>query len=202
MSSETPEINVLFLSGGMSQRMGSDKALLDYAGVSELCRWKTVFGDLGLPFYWSQRPGQYPLAMLPEIERILDKLPGDGPLAALLSAFERNPSIAWLVLACDWPLLGTEDLISLLQAREPEAWATAFIMEGRPEPLCTIYEPKFYLPAKAAFALGQRSLYRLLTDARLKPVTPRAASLLLNANDPTSRQQAMQKLADQTVSFS
>ncbi len=202
MSLEIPEINGLFLSGGMSQRMGLDKALLDYAGVSELCRWKAVLDDLGLPFYWSQRPGQYPPAMLPEIERVLDQVPGQGPMAALLSAFERDPCRGWLVLACDWPLLGAEDLVSLLQAREPEAWATAFITEGRFEPLCTLYEPKFYLPAKSAFEQGQRSLSRLLLDLRVKPVTPRASSLFLNANDPTSRAQAKQKIADQAGSFS
>jgi molybdopterin-guanine dinucleotide biosynthesis protein A len=185
-------VHGLFLSGGQSSRMGTDKALLDYgAGVPEVVRWKAVFDKLSLPFHWSQRPGQYPADVLPDIARIFDQSPDSGPLGAVLSAYHQVPEAAWLVLACDWPLLGASDVQHLLKQRQPERAATSYVHEGRRQPLFTIYEPRFLRTAAEAWEAGQQSLQRLLQASDAWDVAPQDAAGFLNVNDPLQRERAL-----------
>jgi len=185
-----PQVKGLFLSGGQSQRMGADKALLRYrAAQTEVERWNHIFDGLGLPFFWSQRPGQYPLELYPHIPRLMDETPGSGPLGALVSAHRLDPASAWLVLACDWPLLGAADMVHLLENRRPDLLATSYIHEGRLQPLCSLYEPRFLRLAEAAWQAGQQSLHRLLESAETMKLAGFDGQRFLNANDPEARRQ-------------
>lgn len=186
-----PSVKGLFLSGGQSQRMGVDKALLRYrASQTEVERWKNIFEELGLPFFWSQRSGQYPLDLYPHIPRLMDETPGFGPLGALVSAHRLDPASAWLVLACDWPLLEAADLVHLLQNRRPDLQATAYIQKDRLQPLCCLYEPGFLHEAAAAWQVGQQSLNRLLESAATAKLEGLDTHRFLNANDPKARDEA------------
>lgn len=186
-----PQVKGLFLSGGQSQRMGTDKALLSYDGrQTEIERWKNIFDGLGLPLYWSQRPGQYTEGLFPSLPRLVDQNPGAGPLAALMSAHQQAPESAWLVLACDWPLLRSADILHLLQNRRPEMPVTTYVYQGRREPLCSLYEPAFLQDAEQAWQAGQQSLYRLLEASAAWEVCPLNAARFINANDPAARQQS------------
>ncbi|HET9239788.1 MAG TPA: NTP transferase domain-containing protein [Oligoflexus sp.] len=190
-----PRVQGLFLSGGQSSRMGTDKALLEYAaGSPEVLRWKASFDSLSLPFYWSQRPGQYPDGFLPQIMRVMDQNPASGPLGALLSAHHQDPDAAWLVLACDWPLLGASDIQHLLKQRHPERAATTYLHEGFRQPLFSVYEPGFLRTAAEAWDRGQQSLYRLLHASDAWEVAVLDAGKFLNANDPDQRAQVLTQI--------
>jgi molybdopterin-guanine dinucleotide biosynthesis protein A len=170
--------------------MGMDKGLLCYRGqTSEIERWQAHFETLDLPFYWSQRPEQYPADLFPHITRLMDQSPGSGPLGALISAHRSRPQHAWLVLACDWPLLGLEDLRYLLEQRHPESDATCYVHEGRRQPLCCLYEPKFLQKAEIAWNRGEQSLQRLLQAAVVWEVQVGDETTFLNVNDPIMRQE-------------
>jgi len=174
--------------------MGADKALLEYdVGVPELLRWKAIFDELAVPFYWSQRPGQYADDFRPCILRIVDQNPAFGPLGALLSAHQRDPDAAWLVLACDWPLLGVSDLQHLLDQRHPERAATSYVHEGYRQPLFSLYEPRFLRTAVKAWEGGQRSLQRLLQASDAWEVAVCDAGNFLNVNNPLQREQALRQ---------
>jgi molybdopterin-guanine dinucleotide biosynthesis protein A len=190
-----PRVQGLFLSGGQSSRMGTDKALLDYdAGVPELVRWKVIFDALAVPFYWSQRPQQYPDEVLPHIMRIVDENPASGPLGALLSAHHYDPEAAWLVLACDWPLLGASDLQHLLQHRLPERAATSYVHEGYRQPLFSLYEPCFLRTAAKAWEEGQQSLQYLLQASDAWEVAARNPEKFINVNDPVQRELVLTRI--------
>jgi molybdopterin-guanine dinucleotide biosynthesis protein A len=177
--------------------MGTDKALLEYAaGVPEVVRWKAIFDGLAVPFYWSQRPEQYATDMLPHILRLVDQNPASGPLGALLSAHLHDPEAAWLVLACDWPLLGASDLLHLLDQRHPERAATSYVHEGYRQPLFSIYEPQFLRSAAKAWEGGQQSLQRLLQASDAWEVAAWEADKFLNVNDPVQRRQALTRLRE------
>jgi molybdopterin-guanine dinucleotide biosynthesis protein A len=192
-----PRVQGLFLSGGQSSRMGTDKALLEYdAGVPELLRWKAIFDSLAVPFYWSQRPQQYPDDVLPHILRIVDQNPASGPLGALLSAHHHDPDAAWLVLACDWPLLGATDLQHLLEHRHPERAATSYVHEGFRQPLLSLYEPRFLRTAAKAWEEGQQSLQRLLQASDAWEVAARDPKKFLNVNDPLQRERALLQIKE------
>jgi molybdopterin-guanine dinucleotide biosynthesis protein A len=190
-----PQVKGLFLSGGQSQRMGSDKGLLRYRGdQSEIERWEGIFNGLALPFYWSQRPGQYPQELLPGITRLIDQKPGSGPLGAVVSAWHEDPAAAWLVLACDWPLLDDEDVQYLLKERRPDKLATVHTLQGRRQPLFCIYEPLFLQKAAEAWNAGQQSLDRLLQAVDVWELPVLDEGRFLNVNDPTLREQVEKQI--------
>ena len=78
------------------------------------------------------------------MERLPDRFVDFGPMGGILSAFERDRRSAWLVLACDMPLLTPESIASLVQGRDPWRMATALRDPAKsfPEPLAAIWEPK------------------------------------------------------------
>jgi molybdopterin-guanine dinucleotide biosynthesis protein A len=88
--------------------------------------------------FLSCRQGQ--TASLPAIHDVVENI---GPMAGILSAFAAHSDKAWLVLACDLPFLTEATLRHLIAHRDPTQLATAFrsTHDGKPEPLCAIYEP-------------------------------------------------------------
>ena len=87
---------------------------------------------------------------------IVDRLPDAGPIGGILAALHAHPQAAWLVLACDLPFLDAATLQQLIAARDPRRLATAFRSshDGKPEPLCAIYEPASLAAIEAWVAFG------------------------------------------------
>ena len=98
------DIYGLVLAGGQSRRMGQDKGLLDYHGKPQRDYMYEQLQPLCREVYMSIRPGQE--GALPRgIPYILDENQYRGPFNGLLSAHHQFPEVAWLVVACDMPLL-------------------------------------------------------------------------------------------------
>src|SRR5204862_35418 len=109
-----------------------------------------------------------------------------GPIAGLLAAQAQHAEVAWLVLACDRPLLDERTLAHLLESRAPERAATASRSshDGEPEPLCAIYEPASREALAAYVAAGRQCPRQFLTESDtllLDEPNPRA---LDNVNTP------------------
>src|ERR1700722_11313550 len=142
------KLDCLILTGGQSRRMGADKARMSYHGVPQWRYLADLPQGLCAVVFWSCTPLQKLTWGLDETHGLLDQIAGIGPAGGLATAFSRQPSHAWLVLACDYPLLNLSALSDLLSSRRPEADATAFRnpVHGGPEPLIAIWE----LAAQAA----------------------------------------------------
>ncbi len=93
---------------------------------------------------------------------------------------------AWLVVGCDYPLLETVDLQSLLDAREPNADAVVFMGEHKNEiePMIALWEPSAQTQFLAAFARGEFSPRRILRSCKLTMIQPSDQSILSNRNTP------------------
>ena len=131
----------LVLAGGKSRRMGSDKALLRRAGMSQLDYVTELLSSVVDEVFVSARQDQ---ADDPERSRyalVLDDYDDIGPLAGILSALEQYPNTDWLVLACDLPNVEQETLEYLLRKHDTRRPFTAFrsTHDDLPEPLCAIY---------------------------------------------------------------
>ncbi len=117
-------IGGLILAGGLSSRMGRDKALLTIDGETLLARSARVLRDAGAErvVVSGPRPGGIP-----------DRYPRSGPLGGLASA---APSLAdgrWLIVPVDMPRLHPGLLRSLLVGG---ARATRFAGHPLPMMLC------------------------------------------------------------------
>jgi molybdopterin-guanine dinucleotide biosynthesis protein A len=142
MSSTAPLLG-LVLAGGQSRRMGADKAALEVDGVSLLSRAVALLEQVVEQVHVSVNADQGNDPVRSDYTMIPDRLKDIGPAAGLLSAHMYTPESAWLVIACDMPLLNRASLLHLLESRRPEMAATVWAAadSSGPEPLCAIYEP-------------------------------------------------------------
>lgn len=134
-----PELYGLVLSGGRSTRMGRDKALIAYHSKPQVEVARELLAQVCARAFVSCRADQ---PERPE-PKLIDRYDNLGPLAGILTAFDAHPNKAWLVVACDLPFLDRPTLDHLIAHRDPAAPATAYRgrIDGKPEPLCAIYEP-------------------------------------------------------------
>jgi molybdenum cofactor guanylyltransferase len=186
----------LVLAGGRSTRMGHDKAALRYQGRSQLARAMALLAPHVVRAFVSVRADQHGDPLRAGFEQIADTREDLGPIAGLLAAQERYPDNAWLVLACDLPLLDETTLAQLLAARAPQREATAYRSshDGLPEPLCAVYEPGSHTRLAAYVGRGRQCPRRFLMEADvllLDEPNPRA---LDNANTPEEYDSAMTAL--------
>jgi len=139
-----PPIAGLVLAGGKSMRMGEDKGLIAYHGKPQ----REYIYDLVKAHceetYISCRPDQ--VEELGAFPTLADSFLDLGPFGALLSAFRQKPNHAWLVVACDYPLMSDKIISQLVDNRNSSKVATAFNNPNNdfPEPLVTLWEPRSY----------------------------------------------------------
>ena len=182
-----PPLEALILAGGQSTRMGTDKAELVYRdGQTEVQRLHHLCAAAGLPVSLSVRSSNDTSADLPLIE---DRFVGLGPAGAICSAFLTRPDSAWLVLACDLPLLDADTLQTLIDARRADRVATAVRGPGKewPEPLIAIYEPRAYPRLLQFLGLGYSCPRKLLINSDVEVVGLADGAAITNANTPGER---------------
>ena len=134
----------LVLAGGESRRMGSDKALLERDGRTQLSRMVELLGHHVDRIFVSTRPEQISELERRRFEQIVDGYSGIGPVAGILSALDQHPDVSWLVLACDLPNVDDATIEFLLENRSATKPFTAFrsSYDELPEPLCAVYRPE------------------------------------------------------------
>ncbi|MGH8289476.1 MAG: NTP transferase domain-containing protein [Steroidobacteraceae bacterium] len=176
----------LVLAGGRSSRMQRDKAALEYAGRSQLERAVELLTPLVERVFVSVRPDQTGDPLRARFPQIIDSDQVEGPLAGIVAAQSRHPDAAWLVLACDLPLLDEETLQHLLRARRPGRQATAYRSshDGLPEPLCAIYEPSSREVIRAHIAGGRDCPRKFLINADAALLDQPQPGALDNVNTP------------------
>ncbi len=182
----------LVLTGGKSERMGSDKAALDYGRGEEARRVYSLLGEFCAEVFVSCRPDQADLDGRRGLPQIHDRFLGLGPLSGILSAFEARPDATWLVAACDLPRLGRESLAALLANRHPFRFATAFRhADGVAEPLCALYEPKARPRLYQLLAAGHSCPRRLLEGYPTKLIDEVEGNQLDNVNERAEREEVL-----------
>jgi molybdenum cofactor guanylyltransferase len=196
-SHPVPPLYGLLLAGGRSTRMGRDKAALTYGGdTPQLERAMTLLARYVASAYVSTRSDQASEPLRARFAQITDRHEDLGPIAGLLAAQAQHPQVAWLVLACDLPLLDASTLEHLTRARDAARTATAYRSshDGLPEPLCAIYEPHSREPLLAYVASGKQCPRGFLLSCDtllLDEANPRA---LDNINTPKAYGSATQQL--------
>jgi molybdopterin-guanine dinucleotide biosynthesis protein A len=180
-----PELFGLILAGGKSTRMGVDKGGLLYHGVPQREYAAALVASHCKNVFLSGRPGQKEISTdaYPVIE---DTYLGLGPYGGILSAMREYPDKAWLVMACDLPLVDDLVLKNLVQNRKPGKVATAFHNPETkfPDPLLTIWEPKAYPRMLQFLAQGYSCPRKVLINSNIKEIDSGDGKFLRNANTP------------------
>ena len=185
-------LHVLILVGGRSERMGRDKALIERPdGTRQIDHIVDLAKGVSGNVFLSARDSEARGTGLPVIA---DLEPGAGPLGALASACAAHPG-TWLVIGCDLYLLDESTLRFLIDHHEPAKGATAFRnrIDGRPEPLCAIYEASSISKA-AKFSKDTRCARKFLESLDPEILDLPHPAALDNANTPLELAEAFQKL--------
>ena len=178
---------VLFV-GGLSQRMGADKATLVIEGEPLWQRQINRLLELMPQALWisaRERPAWCP----PGIETVLDESPSRGPLSGLTASLDRLQTSHLLALAIDLPRMTAEQLRRLCALAEPGRGVIPLNGEMF-EPLCAIYPIEAAATARAALAAGELSLQQLAQTlvrenrAIAHPLSEREKEFFHNANTP------------------
>lgn len=182
---DKPELSALVLAGGLSTRMGQDKAMVEYHGKPQIRHLYDILTNLGLKTYISCRKEQEREA-LKELPVITDRFIDFGPLGGILSCMSEHPHRAFLVIACDLPLVTGQHIQDLIAARDPLKQATAFFNAERKmfEPLFAIYEPQIY--SRLLYFLGERMTcpQKVLFNSSIHRLELPAQGFLMNVNTP------------------
>ena len=191
---KSPKINGLVLAGGKSVRMGTPKEKLNWNGKEQ----QFFAADLLKPFceevFISCRHDQ--LEELENYTMLPDTFLGMGPLSGILTALRSDREKAWLVVACDLPLLDEKTLEYLIQNRNPEKLATTFKspFDGFPEPLITIWEPKSYPALLEFLGNGMTCPRKVLINRETEILESSFPEKLMNVNTPEDKEKAEELL--------
>jgi len=135
---ESDKLVAIVLTGGRSTRFGRDKARESVHGVPSAERV---------------------LAACAGIPAVAEDRPADGPLGAIVLAFER-----WgrdlIVVACDMPFVDPPLIARLSAALEVDARVPR--VAGRVQPLAARYGRSGLTKLRAAWQAGERSIVRAL----------------------------------------
>ncbi|MEZ4829416.1 MAG: molybdenum cofactor guanylyltransferase [Bacteroidia bacterium] len=174
----------LVLAGGRSTRMGKDKGRIQLHTLPLREHIFHLMKAAGLDsVYISCRADQ--AAGLGDYPVIVDHYPGTGPLGAILSAFETDENSAWLVLACDMPMLSAQTIRQLIQQRKPHLPATVFSDEtGYIQPLAAIWEPAIIPTIREVFFYHNQSPRSVLLQSDIHLIVPEEPSDLTSFNKP------------------
>ncbi|MES2425834.1 MAG: NTP transferase domain-containing protein [Bacteroidota bacterium] len=200
MQEAKPVLNGLVLAGGQSVRMGTDKGALNWYGKEQRYFMADLLKGYCEDVYISCRAEQKQ-DIQANYNVLQDTFTNLGPFGAILSAFREKPDSAWLVVACDMPLLDADTFDHLIKNRNPASIATAYESSfyGFPEPLITIWEPKSYAIMLAFLAQGYSCPRKVLINSDTTLLKPLNIDVLTNVNTPEDfekiKRQIHQKIA-------
>ena len=188
--SSDSEVYGLVLIGGQSSRMGHDKAHLEYHGMPQS---EYLFGllseQLSKVFYSVRSEDDEYQPQLP------DQFETKGPINGILTAMKQYPDKAWLILACDLPLVTSETIAKLLEERDPSKLATAYAKSDSdlPEPLMAIWEPESQEALKQHHLIHEKGCPRkFLLNNEIHLIHPDDDRELFNANNQEEFEEAKQ----------
>ncbi|MFN0170558.1 MAG: molybdenum cofactor guanylyltransferase [Bryobacteraceae bacterium] len=172
------------MCGGLSSRMGTDKALLPFHGrtlleqVAEQVR--TAVGAVTL-LGPAERYAHLGFPVIP------DRQPGCGPLAGILAALESGKGDWNLIVACDMPGVSAPRLVELLRAASVADCDCLLPLgpTGQPEPLCAVYHSRSLPHLRLMFDSGVRKVTTALDGLHVTRHKVEDSLLFENVNTPS-----------------
>jgi molybdopterin-guanine dinucleotide biosynthesis protein A len=164
----------LVLAGGTSRRFGRNKALVRLGGrpllLHVLDAAMEVADEILVAIAREHHTDSYS-GLVPESVRVLrDRIHEKSPLVGIITGFQVMKSEYSLVLSCDTPFAKQRVLEYVFERAAGSDAAIPRWMNGRLEPLQSVYRVRSALPA-AKLALSERGFRNVDMIKRLRRVT-------------------------------
>ena len=181
------ELYGLVLAGGKSQRMGHDKGAIKWYGVEQRYFMADLLTKFCNEVFISIRSEQK-REIKTGYQTLKDSYKDLGQYGAILSALEKYPGKAFLVVACDLPLIDCNAIAKLIKNRDPKKLATVYKskIDNLPEPLVAIWEAKSKKRLLELLDEGITCPRKALIKSSnyVKLLNPSYPELTLNVNTP------------------
>jgi cyclic pyranopterin phosphate synthase len=176
----------LILTGGKSERMKEDKALINYFGKPHAQYMFDILSKYCEKVFLSARDKQWMNSSIENLPSIIDE--GKGPISGMMAAFEKYPEVNWIITACDL-IYFNEKTVEKLLANATTDIATAYrnAEKGFPEPLCAFYTPKALEAFKEAQAQNITCPVKVLKNAKVNLLDQEEGINLANINTQEER---------------
>lgn len=187
------DITVQIMLGGLSTRMGRDKALVTLGGKTLLERAVERWQGYGAGLQLSVGPAERAVLVPDGIPAVADLYPERGPLGGLQAGLCACDTPLLLLVAVDSPFLGPEQADLLLDAIG-EADACVYTLNGRPQPLFGLYKRGCRTAAESLILRGDNRMRALLDECRTVYVPTEEAAMFRNLNTPGELAEAERSL--------
>ncbi len=191
-------LSCILLTGGLSQRMGRDKATLPWGQETLLENMIRCLRPAFHSFIVVKRETQCLPAMPDDVTVCADRIPERGPLMGLSTGLEHlSPGANVFVTGCDYPFV-TAAIAHRLSALLEQFEAVVPRTGGHVHPLMAVYRHSLGPAAAAVLAQGKTSLMALLEQLQVRWVDEKEWSAidpdgraLWNLNTPQEYQSAL-----------
>ncbi len=155
------QITVQIMLGGLSTRMGRDKALVTLGGQTLLSRAVDLWQGYGAHIQLSVGPAERRALAPQSVPAVADIYPERGPLGGLHAGLRFCQTELLLLVAVDCPFLThahADGLLSAIGAAD----ACVYALDGHPQPLFGLYRRTCATPAETLILEGDNRMSSLL----------------------------------------
>jgi molybdopterin-guanine dinucleotide biosynthesis protein A len=198
----------VIMAGGVSQRLGKDKALERIGGRTLIERVIDSLVPLTseVLVVVARAEQAAALRLPPSVRVVSDRYPGKGSLGGIFTGLDASAEAWSLVVACDMPFLNGE-LLRYLIEESSNVDAVVPLLGGQPEPLHALYSKACLAPMERMVRAGDLKIAPLFEAVRVRYVDegaidridPRHLSFF-NINTQADLQEAVRLLRE--VGFS
>ena len=164
----------IILAGGLSRRLGRDKAVEPIDGQPLVGRvmdaLSRIADELVVVVNTTQRGRELPLRDSTVVA--VDIYPNAGSLGGIFTGLSSASNQWGIVVACDMPFLNLDLLSYLLSFRESHD-AVVPVLDGRPEPTHAAYSKVCLSAIEARLEADDLKIARFFDDVRVKYVSQR-----------------------------
>lgn len=193
----------LVVAGGKSQRMGRDKGLIDWHGKPQRYYMADMLAEFCSQVFISCRAEQSKKIVADGYQALPDASVASEQYGALLTAMQAQPNVAWLVIACDVPLVDQAVLANLVSQRDSTQLATAYRSPDNnlPEPLIAIWESnaQAMLEQKRTEGVSCPRKALILSQPAVKLIDPPSSASIMNVNTPAAASSAREYIKGKHV---
>ena len=161
------DLSIVIQAGGKSSRMGKDKGLMDFGGITLVEYIYQQIREIGDEILLiSNQPYEYHFLSIPVYT---DVQPGIGALGGLQTALTYSRAPWVLVLACDMPFINIKLIEFMLSFRDSNDVVVPLLGKKQfAEPFRALYSRAILPEIETAIQSGKRRAIAFYKDLRVK----------------------------------
>ena len=164
-------LTAVILAGGMSRRLGRNKALEPFQGEPLIRRVIARMGQVGesVSVIVNEAQRAHELELPEEVTSSVDRYPGKGSLGGIVTGLITSPTVWSAFCACDMPFVNTR-LYRYLASLRDGYDAVVPVVDGRPEPTHALYSRVCIGPIEERIEADDLKISSFFSEVRVRLV--------------------------------